>query len=103
VKLQVTRRFEGDWRRLSESERDQFRRVVRDDFHPACERYRADTSAPWPRRLRVRRVERAPGVWEMTWSFAGPDGRATFEWIEIDGQPAIRWRRVGGHAIFGAP
>jgi hypothetical protein len=39
----------------------------------------------------------------MTWSFAGPDGRATFEWIRIDGQPGIRWRRIGGHAIFGEP
>ncbi|MFO7531790.1 MAG: hypothetical protein R6W93_04960 [Candidatus Limnocylindrales bacterium] len=43
------------------------------------------------------------GVWEMTWSFAGPDGRATFEWIEIDGERAIRWRRIGGHEIFGRP
>jgi len=39
----------------------------------------------------------------MTWSFSGPDGRATFEWIEIDGEPAIFWRRVGGHEILGEP
>ena len=45
----------------------------------------------------------APGIWEMTWSFAGPDGRATFEWIRIAGEPGIRWRRIGGHAIFGQP
>jgi hypothetical protein len=51
----------------------------------------------------VKDVEGAPGIWEMTWSFAGPDGRATFEWIEIRGEPGIRWRRIGGHAIFGAP
>jgi len=51
----------------------------------------------------VKDVEGAPGVWEMTWSFAGPDGRATFEWIEIEGETASRWRRIGGHAILGAP
>jgi len=45
-------------------------------------------------------VERAPGIFEMTWSFSGPDGRATFEWVEIDGQLAVRWRRIGGHEIF---
>lgn len=39
----------------------------------------------------------------MTWSFSGPDGRATFEWIQIDGERAIRWRRGGGHNIFNDP
>lgn len=43
------------------------------------------------------------GIWEMTWSFAGPDGRATFELVEIDGEPAIRWRRIGTHAIYDEP
>jgi hypothetical protein len=57
----------------------------------------------WPASLRIKRVQAAPGVWEMTWSFAGPDGRATFEYIEIDGEVAIRWRRIGGHEIFKSP
>jgi hypothetical protein len=39
----------------------------------------------------------------MTWSFAGPDGRETFEWIELEAKLAIRWRRIGGHGIFGRP
>jgi hypothetical protein len=39
----------------------------------------------------------------MTWSFSGPDGRATFEWIRIEGQLAVRWRRIGGHAVFKKP
>jgi hypothetical protein len=103
VKFELTPAFEGDWARLSPSERTSFRETVVDQFHPACERRRADPAAPWPKALRVRDVEGAPGVWEMTWSFAGPDGRATFEWVEIDGEPGIRWRRIGGHAIFGAP
>ena len=103
MKFEVTPAFEGDWRRLSATERALFRAVVRDEFHPACERRRVDPATPWPRGLRIRSVEGAPGIWEMTWSFAGPDGRATFEWVEIDGEPAVRWRRIGGHAIFGNP
>jgi hypothetical protein len=39
----------------------------------------------------------------MVWSFSDPDGRATFEWIKVEDEPAIRWRRVGSHAIFGDP
>jgi hypothetical protein len=57
----------------------------------------------WPKNLRVKDVEGAPGVWEMTWSFSGPDGRATFEYVEISGDLAIRWRRIGGHDIFDSP
>lgn len=57
----------------------------------------------WPTKLRMKDVEGAKGIWEMTWSFSGPDGRATFEYVEIDGEPAIRWRRFGGHEIFRDP
>ena len=77
--------------------------MIRDEFHPALERRRRDPLSRWPARLRLRNVEAAPGIWELTWSFAGPDGRATFEWVVIHGEPGIRWRRIGGHAIFGDP
>ena len=103
MKFQITPAFEGDWRRLSADERATFRAVGRDDFNPACERRRADPAAAWPKKLRVKSVEGAAGIWEMTWSFSGPDGRATFEWIEIGGEPAIRWRRVGNHEVLGEP
>jgi hypothetical protein len=103
VKYQVTPAFEGDWARLSDTERALFRAVVADDFHPTCERRIVDQTASWPSRLRIKSVAGAPGIWEMTWSFAGPEGRATFEWIQIGGEPGIRWRRIGGHAIFGEP
>jgi hypothetical protein len=95
--------FIRDLHRLSQAERETFMQVVREAFHPACERYVADPSAPWPRGLRVKRLQGHPGVWEMTWSFAGPDGRATFEWIEMDGEAAVLWRRIGGHEIFDRP
>ena len=32
-----------------------------------------------------------------------PDVRATFEWTHIEGDLAIRWRRIGGHRIFKNP
>lgn len=103
MKFQLTAAFEGDWRRLSADERAIFRAVVRDDFNPACERRRAEPAAIWPKKLRVKAVEGAAGIWEMTWSFSGPDGRATFEWVEMDGELGVRWRRIGGHAVLGEP
>jgi hypothetical protein len=52
----------------------------------------------------VKKVQGAAGVWEMTWSFAGPDGRATWQWDTVEDasgtRMAVLWRRVGGHAIF---
>ena len=97
------RSFARDWVRLSADERARFLDVLRNEFHPACERFGQDPSTPWPRGLRVKRVQGMPGVWEMTWSFGGPDGRATFEWLEIDGKLGVRWRRIGRHEIFSRP
>jgi hypothetical protein len=95
--------FGADWARLSDAERALFQKVVRTQFHPACQRFQQDPATPWPRGLRVKRVRDMPGIWEMSWSFAGPDGRATFEWTEIDGELAVLWRRIGGHEVFDRP
>lgn len=62
-----------------------------------------DPGAGWPAGLRARDVEGAPGVFELTFNFSGPDLRATFEWTRIDGVRAVRWRRIGAHAIFKQP
>jgi hypothetical protein len=102
VKFEVTDFFRADRKRLSK--RDQ--RLVANAltaFVVACDRYAADPGSAWPASLRVRDVEGAPGVLEMTWSFSGPDGRATFEWIQLDGELAVRWRRIGDHRIFKQP
>ena len=103
MKYGTTAAFDADVRRLPKSEYRLFRSVLREAFIPAAERRAADPASPWPRGLRAKRVEGSPGIWEMTWSFSGPDGRATFEWVDIEGEPAIRWRRVGGNAIFRTP
>jgi hypothetical protein len=107
VRFETTHRFEADYRRLTIEERRLFGEAIQ-KFNAVCDAALSRGGRPqWPRSLRVRDVEGAPGVWEMTWSFSGPDGRATWEWVTVEsgGQafPAIRWRRVGGHAIFGAP
>ncbi len=103
MKYERTPRFDADLRRLSDDERTLSRTVATEQFAPAAQRHAAQPGSAWPKGLRVKRVQGARGLWEMTWSFAGPDGRATFEWIEIADEPAIRWRRVGSHAIFAEP
>lgn len=102
MKFERTDSFKGDWARLSDSERVLFRAAI-PRFHTAAGPAPTGDRSAWPKALRIKAVASAPGVWEMTWSFSGPDGRATFEWIEIDGEPAIRWRRIGGHDVFGSP
>jgi len=100
VRYLWTLAFEADLRRLPKRDQTRFRKVAIEEFSPACDAFRADPSLPFPARLRVKPVVGARGLFEMTWSFSGPDGRATFEWIDLDGEPAIRWRRIGGHRIL---
>jgi hypothetical protein len=102
VKFELTASFLADRDRLGADELEIVRQKL-PDFVAACDRFAADPSARWPASLRVRDVENAPGIFELTFNFAGPDIRATFEWIEIDGERAVRWRRIGGHRIFSNP
>lgn len=44
-----------------------------------------------------------PGIWELTSSFSGPDGRATFEFVTREDEVRILWRRIGTHSIYAAP
>ena len=102
MKFEVTVSFEGDWSRLSARERRLFRDLL-PGFNEACDRIATDPAARFRSSLRVKDVENAPGILERTWSFSGPDGRATFEWVTIDDSRGVRWRRIGGHAIFKKP
>lgn len=102
MKYVVLDAFKADYHRLSSIEQALFKKALQ-NFIAACDRHAANPSVGWATSLRVKDVENAPGILEMTWSFSGPDGRATFEWVQIDGQLAVRWRRIGGHAIFRNP
>lgn len=102
MKFEVAASFQADYCRLTKQEQALFRTAVR-QLNEAYARRGDRWPPPWPTTLRVKAVQGAPGVWELTWSFAGPDGRATFEVVSIAGEPAIRWRRIGGHDIFRRP
>lgn len=105
-----TSSFVADYKRLSDDDKKLFRDAIA-DFNRACDEREADPAAEWPAHLRVKRVKGTRSVWEMTWSFKRPDGRATWERVAIavdeDGEtvakPGIRWRRVGNHGIFRDP
>lgn len=88
-------RFLREWGRLREAQREDFLEALAlfisglrtRNFHP---------------RLRIKRVEGYPDIWEMTWA---PDGRATFQYGQgpVPGDPHIIWRRIGTHDIFREP
>jgi hypothetical protein len=102
MKFQCTQRFLGDYKRLSDAERALFLAAVRqiNDAYAG----RGNRSMPdWPAALRIGHSASVPRVWEMTWSFSVPDGRATFEFVTIDGEPAILWRRIGDHSTNREP
>jgi len=103
VKFETTSAFDSDYRRLKPEHRETFRRVLKTKFIPACDALAADPSTRWPQSLRVKPVQGAPGVLEMTCSFASPDGRATFELVTVEGELHCRWRRVGDQSVFQAP
>ena len=107
MRFERTAHFKTDFARLSASDREFFRRAAR-EFNAACDRYVETRDPVWPASLRVKAVAKAPGVFELTWSFSGPDGRATWEFSRVtdsDGRqwPSVRWRRLGDHKILRQP
>lgn len=89
----TTPRFEQDFKKLTREQKTRFQKVVKDHFVPDL------VAGAFRPGLRVKGVEGAPGVYEMTWA---PDGRATWQYGDQihEGVPHVIWRRVGKHAIF---
>ena len=90
-------RFKRDYDALSVDERAAFKDAVR--------KFVADlASGEFRKGLRVKGVQGASGIVELTW--AG-DGRATFQYgPPVEGhehEPHIIWRRIGTHGILGSP
>ncbi|WP_030792534.1 hypothetical protein [Streptomyces sp. NRRL S-920] len=97
---ETTPRFTADLHRLTPEQRRRFRQAVAafvEDLR---------TGGHFRAGLRVKRVQRASGIYELTWSMgAGPAGRATWQY-----GPALRpgvqhviWRRIGTHDILTGP
>jgi len=72
-------------------------------FQAAAAKFVADLpSGRFRPGLRVKGVQGAPGVFEMT---GADDGRVTFEFgfVVREGETHIVWRRIGTHDIFTRP
>lgn len=91
----LTARFEREFRRLKPEQRTAAKAMLR--LFLAGLR-----TGGFDPRLRVHRVRKARGVWEITWA---PDGRATFEYGDElhPGESHIHWRRIGDHDILKEP
>ncbi|MFF8919162.1 hypothetical protein ACF08M_39200 [Streptomyces sp. NPDC015032] len=92
-------RFTTDLNRLTPEQRRRFRRAATAFVHDLrTGRFRAG--------LRIKRVQRAPGIYELTWSMGtGPAGRATWQYgpDRRPGTPHVIWRRIGTHDILTGP
>lgn len=60
------------------------------------------SARPFRKGLRVKGIQGAAGIFEMTWA---DDGRATFAYggEVVEGGPHVVWRRIGTHSIFKQP
>ena len=100
MKFEVTPEFDTDFSALPSSHQQMFRDRIA-AFSQGCDRWvqQGPSPHPWTANLRIHQLANS-SLWSMTWHFRRPDGRATFEFIVIAGEPAIRWRRIGGHDIY---
>lgn len=92
---EVSSRFQRDIANLSPQQRQAVRKAIR----AFVADLRKGTFRPG---LRVKGIQGAIGVFEMTWA---SDGRCTFEYGPevLTGEPHIIWRRCGTHDIFRKP
>ena len=122
MRFETTPRFDADYKSLKLEHKRQFREVL-PHFNGACdayaEMYGKGAAVPptgkssggaaggaayrWPAGLRVSPMKSAAGIWEMTWGFASPDGRATFEFVSDANGLLVRWRRIDDHSIYRTP
>lgn len=89
-------RFRADFERLTPAQQRA--------FHIAVQHFVDDLKAGngFRRGLRVKGIQGATGLFEMTWA---PNGRATFEYgtAVALGDVHVVWRRVGTHEVFEEP
>jgi hypothetical protein len=104
VKYRRSPQFNRDWRALSADERAKVRRWLAEVMLPATEaRAQSGPQYVWPASLRFEQLGGTNGIFAVTWSFAGPDGRATFHFEQTEDGLCLVWRRIGHHGIYRAP
>lgn len=93
---EVLESFWHDWDRLSPEDQQAFLAAVRKLVHDLR------TGTGIRKGLRVKGVQGARGIYELTWA---DDGRATFQFgrAVVNDEPHIIWRRIGGHDILSSP
>ena len=100
MKFRPLPKFDSDWDSLKSEARAKFKKKAV-AFSAACDGYAVNPSGHrWPTDFRVKKRKNEPGIWEMTWSFSGPDGRATFEFEMVEFEMRLIWRRIGSHEIY---
>lgn len=89
-------KFNADWARLSEEQRERFLRATSAFLVDLRE------GRGFRKGLRVKRVQGTQDVWELTFS---PDGRATWAYGDEvrPGEPHVVWRRIGTHDVLRRP
>jgi hypothetical protein len=107
VRYERTASFDRDFKKLKPEHKETFKKVIAASFAGACDAWAVatDQRSPyvWPKALRVGELVGARGIMEMTWSFASPDGRATFALHKRDGDWYCTWRRIGDHGVYVKP
>ncbi|GIH72637.1 hypothetical protein [Sphaerimonospora thailandensis] len=100
MKFERTTAFHRDAARLPPEHYAMFKEAVYKHFLPALEQGAHTGRTLWPSRLRIHKLTDTD-VYSLTWNFASPDGRATFEFSTADdGEPLLLWRRIGDHSIY---
>lgn len=105
MKFALTSAFTRDLAKLAPEHQRLFRAAIHDHFLPAIEAGAFTGTPPWPPRLRIHQLAGTTTIYSLTWSFASPDGRATFQ-LETDtttGDTVLIWRRIGTHRIYDQP
>ncbi|MFE4177181.1 hypothetical protein ACFRR7_34960 [Streptomyces sp. NPDC056909] len=97
---EATPRFTADLDRLTPQQRRRFHQIVTRAFVPDL-RSLSNGSTFRPG-LRIKRVQCARGVYELTWD---GNGRATWQYGKaiLPGTQHIIWRRIGTHDILTGP
>lgn len=96
ARYSYTRRFGRDYKKLTREQRGRFDLALRRFL------LELDDREEFSRGLRVKGVQSASGIFEMSWA---ADGRMTWSYDhpDADGTLHVILRRVGTHAMFDNP